>query len=44
MDPYNENDFGANQRSTFLKDFAKLSLAAADHKPWKQNTDSILPV
>ena len=32
VDPYNEKDFGANQRSTFLKDFAKLFAAAADHK------------
>jgi hypothetical protein len=32
VDPYNQKDFGANQRTSFLKDFSKLALAAADHK------------
>lgn len=32
VDPYNQKDFGANQRATFFKDFSKLAGAAADHK------------
>lgn len=30
--PYQANDFGAQQAASFKKDFAKLSLASADHK------------
>ncbi len=32
VDPYNQKDFGANQRAAFFKDFSKLAGAAADHK------------
>ena len=32
VDPYNLNDFGAQQRDTFQKDFDKLSKTTADHK------------
>src|SRR5260370_341565 len=32
VDPYNQEDFGGNQRATFLKDFLKLPVVAANHK------------